>query len=162
MHIQLVIPRGVSDLKEEPEVPQPSTDAGVGFPGGSPNGVPNGVPYSLLPLNSQPPAPLPNPEAIRRQQIRVGGAVVAAKLIHQVKPDYPPLAKMTRTQGTVRLEAVIGTDGTIQNLRVLEGHPLLVKAALEAVSHWRYQPTLLNGAPVEVITEIVVNFALME
>ena len=84
----------------------------------------------------------------------------AAKLILQVKPEYAPLAKMARIQGVVRLEAVIGTGGTIQNLKVLAGHPLLVKAAIEAVARWRYQPTLLNGDPVEVITEIDVNFTL--
>jgi len=77
-------------------------------------------------------------------------------------PDYPPLARMARVQGTVRLEAVISTDGRIQNLRVLTGHPLLVNAALEAVARWRYQPTLLNGEPVEVVTEIDVNFTLAE
>jgi protein TonB len=77
-------------------------------------------------------------------------------------PDYPPLARMARIQGTVRLEAVISTDGRIQNLRVLAGHPLLVNAALEAVARWRYQPTLLNGEPVEVVTEIDVNFTLAE
>jgi len=86
--------------------------------------------------------------------------VEAAKLIFQVKPEYPPLAKMARIQGVVRLEAVISTGGTIRNLRVLAGHPLLVKAAIDAVARWRYQPTLLNGDPVEVITEIDVNFTL--
>jgi len=86
--------------------------------------------------------------------------VEAAKLIFQVKPEYPPLAKMARIQGVVRLEAVIRTGGTIRNLRVLAGHPLLVKAAIDAVARWRYQPTLLNGDPVEVITEIDVNFTL--
>ena len=84
----------------------------------------------------------------------------AAKLIFQVKPESPPLAKMARIQGVVRLEAVIRTGGTIRNLRVLAGHPLLVKAAIDAVARWRYQPTLLNGDPVEVITEIDVNFTL--
>jgi len=85
-----------------------------------------------------------------------------AKLLFQPKPEYPPLAKMARIQGTVRLEAVISKDGTIQDLKVVSGHPLLVKAALEAVQRWRYQPTLLNGEPVEVITEIDVNFTLAE
>ena len=95
-------------------------------------------------------------------QIRVGGQVEAARAISRPMPDYPPLARMARIQGTVRLEAVISTDGRIQNLRVLAGHPLLVNAALEAVARWRYQPTLLNGEPVEVVTEIDVNFALAE
>jgi protein TonB len=88
--------------------------------------------------------------------------VIAARIVYQPKPEYPELARMTRTEGAVEFEAVIGKDGTIEQLKVLKGHPLLVKAALEAVRQWRYQPTLLNGEPVEVITEITVNFKLAE
>ena len=62
----------------------------------------------------------------------------------------------------MEFEAVIGKDGTIEELKVLRGHPLLVKAALDAVRQWRYQPTLLNGEPIEVVTEITVNFKLAE
>jgi len=88
--------------------------------------------------------------------------VEQAKLIFQPKPEYPQLAKMARIQGVVRLEAIISKDGTIQDLKTLSGHPLLIKAAYEAVQRWRYQPTLLNGEPVEVVTEIDVNFTLSE
>jgi protein TonB len=88
--------------------------------------------------------------------------VIAAKIVYQPKPEYPELAKLTRTEGAVELEAVIGKDGTIEELKVLRGHPLLVKAALDAVRQWRYQPTLLNGEPIEVVTEITVNFKLAE
>jgi protein TonB len=95
-------------------------------------------------------------------RIRVGGIVSAARLIYQPKPEYPEFAKMTRTEGVVEFEAVIGKDGTIEELKVLRGHPLLVKAALDAVRRWRYQPTLLNGEPIEVVTEITVNFKLAE
>jgi protein TonB len=62
----------------------------------------------------------------------------------------------------LELEAIIGKDGTIEELKVLKGHPVLVKAALEAVRQWRYEPTLLNGEPVAVITEITVNFKLSD
>lgn len=72
---------------------------------------------------------------------------------------YPPLAKQARIQGVVVLEAVIGKDGKIQNLRVITGHPLLIKAAQDAVSQWEYKPTMLNGEPVEVVTTVTVNFA---
>jgi TonB family protein len=89
------------------------------------------------------------------KRIRVGGAVMSAKLIHQVRPTYPGDANV---EGTVRLDAVIGKDGTVQDLKLLSGHPILVSAAMEAVSKWRYQPTLLNGVPVEVETEIDLNF----
>ena len=84
----------------------------------------------------------------------------SAKLVNQPRPAYPPLARQARIQGTVRLEAVISKDGAIQNLEVVSGHPLLIQSALAAVQQWRYQPTLLNGAPVEVITTIDVNFTL--
>jgi protein TonB len=81
-------------------------------------------------------------------------------LIYQVQPAYPPLAKQTRTQGVVLLEAVIDRDGSIQSLRVISGHPLLTGAAVEAVKQWRYRPTLLNGEPIEVITTVTVTFTL--
>jgi protein TonB len=73
---------------------------------------------------------------------------------------YPPLARQTRISGTVRLHAIIAKDGTVQQLEVLSGHPLLVQAALDAVRQWRYQPTLLNGEPVEVDTTVDVIFSL--
>jgi TonB family protein len=94
------------------------------------------------------------------QKIRVGGSAQQKKLIHQVPPVYPPLAKQARIQGTVRLTAIIGKDGTVQDVQLVSGHPLLVPAAMEAVRQWRYEPTLLNGEPVEVITQIDVNFTL--
>jgi protein TonB len=88
---------------------------------------------------------------------------VAARIISQPKPEYPELAGITGPQGTVRLEAIIDRDGTLKNLRVLSGPPLLDRAAVEAMAQWRYKPTLLNGEPVvEVITEIDVNFALAD
>jgi len=83
-----------------------------------------------------------------------------AKLLYKVIPQYPDIAKRTRTQGTVRLVGVIATDGTIQSLQVVSGHPFLVAAAVEAVRQWRYQPTVLNGQPVEVMAPIDVTFTL--
>jgi protein TonB len=96
------------------------------------------------------------------QPIRIGGNVQAANLIRKVQPVYPPLAKQARIQGTVRFTAIIGKDGTIQNLQLVTGHPLLVEAARSAVSQWQYKPTLLNGEPVEVVTQIDVNFTLSQ
>jgi protein TonB len=81
-------------------------------------------------------------------------------LIHRVEPAYPPLAKAARIQGTVQLQAIISKNGAIQNLQVLSGHPMLVTAAVEAVRQWRYRPYILNGDPVEVETQITVNFVL--
>ena len=84
----------------------------------------------------------------------------AANLIRKVTPLYPPVAKSARIQGTVRFTATIAKDGTIQNLQLVAGQPVLVPAATEAVRQWVYRPTLLNGEPVEVITQIEVNFDL--
>lgn len=81
-------------------------------------------------------------------------------LIFRVQPAYPTLAKQARIQGTVELRAIISRTGTIENLTVLSGHPMLVKAALDAVRQWRYRPYLLNGDPVEVETSVTVNFVL--
>ena len=95
-------------------------------------------------------------------QIRVGGAVEAVNLVNKVTPAYPPLAKQARVQGTVSFAATIANDGTVANLSLLSGPPLLVQAAMQAVQQWIYKPTLLNGNPVEVITTIDVNFTLSE
>jgi protein TonB len=94
--------------------------------------------------------------------IRIGGNIQASKLISQPRPVYPPEAKAARIQGVVRLQAVIAADGTVKNLEVMSGHPLLVPAALEAVKGWVYETTLLNGNPVEVQTAIDINFTLSQ
>lgn len=107
-----------------------------------------------------PPPPPPAPADTAR--IRVGGSVQAVKLISKPVPKYPAMAKAAHIQGTVSLETIIGKYGTVQNLTVISGHPLLVPAALEAVRQWVYQPTLLNGNPTEVETEIDVNFSLSQ
>ena len=154
------VPKIIAAIREEPEV-APEGPGLVGVVHGGLPGAMGVVPYGIDPIGPPPPPPPARDTAKPRQtRMRVGGQVESANLIIQVKPEYPPLAKMARVQGSVRLEAVISTDGTIQNLRVLAGHPLLVKAAIDAVARWRYQPTLLNGDPVEVITEIDVNFTL--
>jgi len=161
MKAPTVIPKTIRQVKDEPE-PPPQAAAGVvgGVPGGVPGGSAGGVLGGIIGSNAPPPPP--PPKAATPKRIRVGGQVESAKLIFKPQPEYPPLAKMARIQGTVRLEAIISKDGTIQDLKVIQGHPLLVKAALEAVQRWRYQPTLLNGDPVEVVTEIDVNYTLAE
>jgi TonB family protein len=94
------------------------------------------------------------------QPVMVGGRVQAAKLLHQVQPLYPALARQARVQGVVQLEAIIETDGTIRQLRVLSGHPLLIPSAVEAVQQWVYRPTILNEKAVEVRTTIEVRFSI--
>jgi protein TonB len=88
--------------------------------------------------------------------------VAEANLIRKVTPVYPALAKSARVQGTVEFTAVISKEGNIENLQLVRGHPLLVQAAKEAVLQWKYRPTLLNGQPVTVITDIIVNFTLSQ
>ena len=102
----------------------------------------------------------PSPKPPASGPLKVSEGVAAAKLIYGPAPIYPRIALTARSQGTVKLEAVIAADGSIRNLRVVSGPPLLVNAAVEAVRQWRYHPTLLNGVAVEVLTEIDVNFTL--
>ena len=81
-------------------------------------------------------------------------------VIRRVQPIYPTLARQARIEGPVQLRAIISRTGTIENLTVIRGHAMLVTAAVEAVKQWRYRPYLLNGEPVEIETEITVNFTL--
>jgi protein TonB len=81
-------------------------------------------------------------------------------LVYRVRPAYPSIARQARVQGTVELRAIISKAGTIENLIVVRGHPMLATAAIDAVKQWRYRPYLLNNEPVEVETEITVNFLL--
>jgi protein TonB len=97
---------------------------------------------------------------VSAQPTPIGGDVQNARAISRPQPVYPKIAIQTRTQGVVRMEAVISKMGTIENLKVLSGHPLLIQAAQDAVLRWRYRPTILNGEPVEVITTIEVHFIL--
>ena len=90
--------------------------------------------------------------------IRVGGNVMASKLVHSVEPIYPDEAKAARVIGLVILEALVNEEGHVENLKVLRGHPLLNEAAMEAVQQWRYSPTELNGEPVPVLCSVDINF----
>lgn len=151
------IPKKIEMIKEE-ETPPPSAGvAGVvgGVPGGVPGGAIGGVLGSVI--NSTPTAV---PRVANPTRVRVSQGVSQGLLIHQVRPVYPALARQARIQGMVVLQAVIGKDGSIQNLKVVSGHPMLAPAALEAVKQWRYKPYYLNGEPVEVDTTINVNFTL--
>jgi protein TonB len=123
-----------------------------GVAGGQMGGVIGGV---IGGVGGAPPPPKPT-----QTRIRQGGNVTAAKLMNKVQPMYPPLARQTRISGTVRLHAIIGKNGSVEQLEVMSGHPLLVQAALDAVRQWKYQPTTLNGEPVEVDTTIDVIFSL--
>jgi protein TonB len=160
------IPQNIAQIHDESLPPAQFPSTSIGVPGAIYDGQSGAVlDHVLQGILGNPPAQPPPPQRLRpnpAQPLRMGGIVIAARIVYQPKPEYPELARMTRVEGAVEFEAVIGKDGTIEQLKVLKGHPLLVKAALEAVRQWRYQPTLLNGEPVEVITEITVNFKLAE
>ncbi|MGH9718771.1 MAG: energy transducer TonB [Bryobacteraceae bacterium] len=161
LQTQTTIDEGVfSDASDARGVDQSGLLAGSGPPGhligGPPLAPPPASPRPKPPAASaKTPATLPSPKPVP-----VSTGVQSAKLINQIKPAYPPHARAARISGTVRLEAIISKDGAIQNLRSIIGHPFLVQAAMDAVRRWRYHPTLLNDVPVEVITQIEVNFTL--
>src|SRR5438552_5711205 len=151
-----VIPKEVKIIKEDPEPDMASVGAVGGVPGGVAGGSMGGVLGGVIGGIGTAAPPKPKPTG----PVRVGGNVQAARIVNRVQPIYPPLARQTRISGTVRLHAIIGKDGAITSLEVMSGHPLLQQAALDAVRQWRYQPTLLNGEPVDVDTTIDVIFSL--
>ena len=112
------------------------------------------------------PTSIPSQHAVVREavrgSVRVSGMVVEGLLLHRTLPAYPPIAVASRTQGTVVLQATISRSGTIENLHVASGPPMLQQAALNAVRSWRYKPYLLNGDPVEVETTVNVVFKLAD
>ena len=146
------------------EAPPPPADSTVGVIGGIPGGVVGGISDGILDaavgnthsvaVAVKPPEPTPT------KRIRVAARVAEANLIHDVAPTYPPEAGRARIEGTVVLDAVIGKDGTVRDVQVESGLPLLAQAAIEAVKQWRYRPYLLNGEPVEVDSRITINFTL--
>lgn len=121
---------------------------GINEPGvGIPNAFGNAPP--VLPLAPKPVAKSP-----------IVSRMMEGSLIYRVQPNYPALARSARVQGPVVLRAIISRAGTIENLQVLSGHPMLTAAAIDAVRQWRYRPYILNGEPVEVETQVTVNFIL--
>ncbi len=161
------IPKQVAMIIEEPAGPVPgSLEGDAGVPGsiGEPSAPLHAAVRDLIrviPDSVDAPAPPPKPDPPQQvRRVRVGGMVQQARAISRPLPQYPPLARQARIAGTVRIEAVIAVDGTVQQLRVISGHPMLIPAAMEAVRAWRFHPTLLNGEPVEVETQLDVVFTL--
>ncbi|MFY9790230.1 MAG: TonB family protein [Candidatus Sulfotelmatobacter sp.] len=150
------IPQKIQMIKED-EAPPQMASAGVvgGVPGGIPGGQMGGVIGGIISST-----PVAVPKVATPQRVRVSAGVTSGLLIRKVNPTYPPLARQARISGTVVLRAVISKDGSIENLSLVSGHPMLAPAAIEAVKQWKYKPYLLNGEPVEVDTEIQVNFTL--
>lgn len=151
------IPQKVQMIKEDEAPPPVMATGGVvgGVPGGVPGGQMGGVIGGIISST-----PVAVPKVATPQRVRVSQGVSQGLLVHRVQPNYPPLAKQARIQGQVVLHAVISKDGSIENLQLVSGHPMLAPAAIEAVKQWKYKPYLLNGEPVEVDTEVLVNFTL--
>lgn len=159
------IPKEIARIVDEPVAPVTGVIGGV--PGGVPGGVVGGVLGSLLAANAPaiappalapPPPPPPPKAAATAEPVRVGGSVREPRVLKMVQPVYPPLASKARVSGTVILEATLTEQGTVDQIHVISGHPLLVEAAINCVKQWRYEPTLLNGVPVAVILTAKVNF----
>jgi len=152
------IPQKVQMIKEEEAPPPVMESAGVvgGVPGGVPGGSMGGVIGSVLSSTNN----IAVPKMATPQRVRVSAGVTSGLLIRKIPPTYPPLARQARIQGTVILQAQISKTGDIENLQLISGHPMLAPAAIEAVKQWKYKPYLLNGEPVEVETQVQVNFTL--
>jgi len=149
------IPLTIANLSEQPVASAPdASNLGVDRGTGTAR---RGVFDSIG--NSVDVAPPPPPPAAPAHPLKVSHWA-EGNIIYRVQPSYPPIARQARVQGTVELRAIISKAGTIENLVVVSGHPMLVKSAIEAVRQWRYRPYLLNNEPIEVETEITVNFVL--
>jgi periplasmic protein TonB len=150
------IPEKIQMIKEDEAPPPVMSASGVvgGVPGGVPGGQMGGVIGGII--SSAPIVP----KVATPQRVRVSQGVTAGLLLRKIQPAYPPLARQARIQGPVVLQAEIGKDGSIQNLRLISGHPMLAPAAIEAIKQWKYKPYILNGEPVEVETTITFNFTL--
>jgi protein TonB len=150
-----VIPKKVNVIKEAEEPPDVVGMVG-GVPGGIAGGSAGGVLGGIIGGAGSGPPPPPRPKT----PLRIGGNVMMASLIRQPLPIYPQIAKTAHISGTVHLHAIIGTDGTVQDLTYIDGPPLLMRAAMDAVKQWRYKPTMLNGEPTAVDTTVSVVFSL--
>ncbi len=130
----------------------PNTHPAEGVVGDMPGGVPPDAPSAIKSVS-----PL---HALRPGVVRVSQGVMAERVISKVPPDYPPDAQQARIQGTVVLRVNIDKEGNVSNIQLISGHPILAPAAINSVKQWKYKPYLLNGTPVEVETQVTVNFTL--
>ena len=147
----------VAPIEVPDEIRPEEATLDLGVEGGVAGGVEGGVAGGVLGgvVGGLPAAPPPPPKVIR-----IGGALVAPKLLHKVQPVYPEMATLAHVRGIVILEAQVGVNGQVKEVKLLRGVALLDDAAMEAVKQWRYQPLLLNGVPTEFILTVTVNFNL--
>ena len=149
------IPSTVAVIHDDTEASTANSAAIEGVPGAVPGSTGD---HTLTNLMQSVHAAVPR--SVTPRSLRISSGIAQGFLIHQIRPQYPSLARSARIEGMVVLQAVIGKDGTIQNLHLVSGHPLLVQAAMDSVRQWRYRPYELNHEPVEVETTIQVNFTL--
>ena len=132
-------------------------------PDGVPLGVQGGLPAGQIGgVHVDVPVAPPAPPSLRPAAgpVRIGGAIRPPEKVRHVNPVYPRFAREARVQGVVVIDATIGPDGRVADARVVTSVPLLDQAALDAVSQWRFTPTLLNGVPVPVVMTVRVSFLL--
>ncbi len=162
-----VVPQEIARIVDVPMAPFSGGVIG-GVPGGVPGGMTGGVLGGILARNEDrepvvakpvpPPPPPPPPPPLPTKPVRVGGEVREPRLVKMVPPAYPKLASMARVGGYVILDAVVTAEGTVEEIRLVSGHPLLVEAAIKAVKQWRYEPTYLNGVPISIELTAKVEF----
>jgi periplasmic protein TonB len=147
----------------EPVIPSNFDGEGVegGVEGGIPGGVLGGVLGGLLGAPVEPPPP-PPPVVTRQAPVRIGGQITAPALIHRVNPSYPEVAVRAKVTGMVILEATVGIDGHVEEVRVVRSIALLDNAAIEAVKQWRYSPLVLNGIPCPFILGVTLSFSVVD
>jgi protein TonB len=136
----------------------PAVDPGAGVIGGVPGGVPGGVLGGILGGTETIAPPPPPPAHPTNEVFRVGGDVKEPQVVYAPPPVYPPLARASRLEGTVIIDAVIDENGRVVQARVVSGPALLLQSALRAVAQWRYQPTILDGQPVSIRMHVTVHF----
>jgi len=155
----VVIPKQIAMLKEAPITE--TTDGVIGgVPGGIPGGSAGGVLGGIIGGAAKSIFAAPAPPPPTKRIVQVGGNVKPPRAIFQSDPVYPPIARAAHVQGTVRIEAIIDEGGNVVQAHVIDGPALLLASALQAVTQWKYQPTLLNGQPVSIQMTVYVNYHL--
>jgi periplasmic protein TonB len=155
-----VIPKHIVQVKDLPSAPQAVAGVPGGVIGGVPGGQLGGVIGGVLSGMRHPNPPPPPKPVVHHGPYLVGGRVQAPRMIRQIQPVYPILAREARIQGAVVIDSVIDEHGEVTQMKLVSGSPLLARAAFDAVGQWRYEPTLLNGTPVAVEMEVTVHFNL--
>jgi len=158
------IPRAVAVMPSD--APEPDV---TGIPGGVPGGIPGGQMGGVIGgilggVVVSPPAPVATVAHIvegPKKPVLVGGDVKPPRLIYGPDPEYPPLAKQSRISGVVVIEAIIDEHGNVTGMKAISGHPLLISAALKAVSKRKYEPTILDGEPRPIDLRVEITFSLV-